>query len=59
MTNIKAGSTVVVSNPYSNSFAYRGTLGKVVSVRNSKVIIKSENGNFSTWQKEELLFLHN
>lgn len=34
MSNIKTGSVVVVSNPNPSSFSYRGTLGKVVSVRN-------------------------
>lgn len=58
MSNIKTGSVVVVSNPHPDSFAYRGTLGKVVSVRNGKITIKSDNGNFSTWQENELRYLH-
>lgn len=58
MSNIKKGSVVVVSNPNPSSFSYRGTLGKVVSVRNDVVIIKSDNGNLSTWKKDELLYLH-
>ncbi len=57
MSNIKTGSVVVVSNPHPDSFAYRGTIDKVVSVRNGKITIKSDNGNFSTWQDKELNYL--
>ena len=58
MSRFKTGSVVVVSNPHTESFAYQGTIGKVVSVRNGKIIIKSENGYLSTWHENELLYLH-
>lgn len=55
---IKKGSVVVVSNPHPDSFAYRGTLGHVLSARNGEVTIKSDNGDITTWRENELLYLH-
>lgn len=55
---IQKNSTVVVSNPHPSSFAYRGTIGKVISNKNGRVLIKTYNGNFSSWQEKELKYLH-
>lgn len=58
MATIKIGTTVVVGNPDSSSFAYRGTVGKVVIKKGEIFTIKSDNGNYSSWKERELLYLH-